>query len=66
MIVDTRGVICYYRDAESNRNPRRFVFIAAGFPQSNIVGKAPFMCGLTSSAVRLSIGSAHEGRFGLR
>jgi 5-methylcytosine-specific restriction endonuclease McrA len=36
---------------------------AAQFSQLNIVGKAPSMCGLTSSAVRLDNGSAHGGRF---
>jgi hypothetical protein len=40
---------------------------AAGshFSQSNIAGKAPSVCGLTSSAVRLGNGSAHGGRFAM-
>lgn len=35
------------------------------FSQSDIVGKAPSMCGLASSAVRLGNGSAHGGHFAL-
>lgn len=31
----------------------------------NIVGKVPLMCGLTSPAVRLGNGSAHEGHFAM-
>jgi len=40
-------------------------FKAAGFSQLYIVGKAPSMCGLTSSVVRLGNGSAHRGRFAM-
>jgi hypothetical protein len=36
---------------------------AAGFAQSHIARKAPSMCGLTSSAVRLDNGSTRGGRF---
>lgn len=37
----------------------------ANIPQTYFVGKVPSMCGLTSLAVRLGIGSAHGGHFAM-
>lgn len=55
--------------AQTNRIPRRFVLtnaVDSSISQSHsIVGKAPSMCGLTSSAVRLSNDSTCGGRFAM-
>lgn len=56
--------MCYNWNCSVEQNTRALCFSkAATFSQSDIVGRAPFVCRTNVLAVRLSIGSAHEGRF---
>ena len=58
--------MCYNWNCLDEQNTEALCFSKpAVFSQLYIVGKAPFMCGLTSSAARLGNGGTHGGLFAM-